>query len=153
MMAGLLVLAIACFVFWLVFLTLELIRMTPAWVAGFGLVVLHFMLIFVIGLRFVTPYSTSATVVQHTIQLVPRLSEPTLLTAVLVEDNTQVKKGQPLFEFERTVYESKVASLEAQLVAAKQNVQILKANVEAARGAVTKGDRRSRLCRGSNEDL
>jgi hypothetical protein len=55
--------------------------MTPGWVFGFSVVVLRLMLIFVIGLRFVTPLSASATVVQHTIQLIPRLSGPTLVTA------------------------------------------------------------------------
>ena len=138
MMVGLLVVAIACFVFWLVFLKLKLLRMTPGWVFGFSIFVLHLMLIFVIGLRFVTPQSASATMVQHTIQLIPRLSEPTLVTAVLVEDNTEVKKDQPLFQFDRTVYEARVAQLEAELAAAKQNVDILKANVEAARGAVSR---------------
>lgn len=136
MMVGILVLAVAFFVFWLVFLKLKLLRMTPGWVFAFSVFVLHLMLIFLIGLRFVTPGSASAAVVQHTIQLIPRLSGPTLVTAVLVEDNTPVKKGQPLFEFDSTVYESKVASLEAQLAAALQNVQILKANVAAAKGAV-----------------
>jgi multidrug resistance efflux pump len=72
-------------------------------VFGFSVVVLHLFLIFVIGLRFVTPYSVSAKIVQHTIQLIPRLSEPTLVTGVLVEDNTEVKKGQPLFQFDRTI--------------------------------------------------
>src|SRR5271166_665405 len=99
MIVGFLVLAIACFVFWLVFLKLKLLRPTPGWVFGFSVVVLHLFLIFVIGLRFVTPQSANATVVQHTIQLIPRLSEPTLVTAVLVDDNTEVKKGQPLFQF------------------------------------------------------
>ena len=136
MMAGLLILAIACFIFWLVFLKFKWLRMTPGWVFGFSIVVLHLMLIFVIGLRFVTPQSASAKVVQHTIQLIPRLSEPTLVTAVLVEDNTDVKKDQPLFEFDRTIYQAKVASLEAQLAAAKQNVDVLKANAAAAQGKV-----------------
>ncbi len=136
MMVGFLVLAIACFVFWLVFLKLKWLRPTPGWVFGFSVVVLHLMLIFVIGLRFVTPLSASATVVQHTIQLIPRLSGPTLVTAVLVEENTPVKKDQPLFQFDRTVYESKVAQLQSQLAAAKQNVPVLKANVEAAEGKV-----------------
>ncbi len=136
MMAGILVLSVACFVFWLVFLKLKLLRMTPGWVFGFSVVVLHLFLIFVIGLRFVTPQSSSATVVQHTIQLIPRLSEPTLVTAVLVEDNMEVKKGQPLFEFDRTIYTAKVAALQAQLAAAKQNVGVLEANVEGARAAV-----------------
>ncbi len=136
MMVGFLVLAIACFIFWLVFLKLKWLRPTPGWVFGFSVVVLHLMLIFVIGLRFVTPLSASATVVQHTIQLIPRLSGPTLVTAVLVEENTPVKKDQPLFQFDRTVYESKVAQLQSQLAAAKQNVPVLKANVEAAEGKV-----------------
>ena len=138
MMLGFLVLAIACFVFWLVFLKLKLVRPTPGWVFGFSVVVLHLFLIFVIGLRFVTPQSANATVVQHTIQLIPRLSEPTLVTAVLVDDNTEVKKGQPLFQFERTIYEARVVQLEAELAAAKDSVEILKANVEAAKGAVAR---------------
>jgi len=137
-MIGFLVVAIACFVFWLVFLKLRLLRPTPGWVFGFGVVVLHLFLIFVIGLRFVTPQSANATIVQHTIQLIPRLSEPTLVTAVLVDDNTEVKKGQSLFQFDRTIYEGRVAQLEAELAAAKENVEILKANVETAKGAVAK---------------
>ena len=56
------------------------------------------MLIFLIGLRFVTPASTDAKVVQYTIQLVPRLPEPTLVTAVLVEEGAHVRKGQTLFQ-------------------------------------------------------
>jgi len=37
--------------------------------------------------------------------LTPRLSEPTLVTAVLVEPDVPVKKGQPLFQFDRRPYE------------------------------------------------
>ncbi|HXZ17700.1 MAG TPA: efflux RND transporter periplasmic adaptor subunit [Roseiarcus sp.] len=134
MMVGILVVALACFVFWLVFLKLKWLRPTPGWVFGFSVFVVHLMLIFVIGLRFVTPQSANASIVQHTIQLIPRLSEPTLVTAVLVEDNTEVKRDQPLFQFDRTVYQSKAASLEAQLASAKQNVEILRANVASAEG-------------------
>ena len=93
---------------------------------------LHLLLIFVIGLRFVTPNSTNATVVQRTIQLIPRLPEPTLVTAVLVEDNVPVKKDQPLFQFDRRPYEYKVAQIQAQLAEAKQNVKVLKTEVEVA---------------------
>src|SRR4029078_4618976 len=89
-------------------------------------------LIFLIGLRFVTPTSANATVVQHTIQLIPRLPEPTLVTELLVEKNIRVKKGQPLFQFDRRPYEYKVAQLEAQLAEAKQNVLVLQSNVAAA---------------------
>src|SRR4249920_2370737 len=83
----------------------KLIRLTPGWGIIFGFFVIHLMLVFLIGLRFVTPYSTNATVVQRTIQLIPRLPEPTLVTDVLVEEGAPVKKGQPIFQFDRRPYE------------------------------------------------
>jgi multidrug resistance efflux pump len=138
MMIGILIVAIACLIFWLVFLKLKLLRMTPGWVFGFSVFVVHLLLVFVIGLRFVTPLSANATLVQHTIQLIPRLPEPTLVTAVLVENDVPVKKGQPLFQFDRRPYEYKVAQLEAQLAEAKQNVLVLKANVEIAKQKVAR---------------
>ena len=68
----------------------------------------------------------------------PRLSEPTLVTAVLVEPNVPVKKGQPLFQFDRRPYEYKVRQLEAQLAEAKQDVLVLKADIEVAAEKVVK---------------
>ena len=108
MIAALLVLSVACGIFGLVFFRFKLIRLTPGWGIVFAFFVIHLMLVFLIGLRFVTPYSTNAVVVQRTIQLVPRLPEPTLVTAVLVEENVPVKMGQPLFQFDRRPYEYKV---------------------------------------------
>jgi Multidrug resistance efflux pump len=93
------------------------------------LFVVHVFLIFFIGLRFVTPTSNNAKVVQHTIQLVPRLTEPTSVTEVLVEENQHVHKGQPLFRFDRRPYQYKVNQLEAKLAEAKQNVLVLQADV------------------------
>jgi multidrug resistance efflux pump len=138
MTVGILVLILCFVVFWLVFFKFKLLRLTPGWGFVFSVFALHLLLIFVIGLRFVTPNSTNATVVQHTIQLIPRLPEPTLVTAVLVEENMPVKKGQPLFQFDRRPYEYKVQQLDAALADAKQNVLILKADVEVATQAVAR---------------
>jgi multidrug resistance efflux pump len=132
MTAAILVIIVACAVFWLVFLKLKLLRLTPGWTIVFAFFVLHLFLVFLIGLRFVTPNSANATVVQRTIQLIPRLPEPTLVTEVLVEENVPVKKDQPLFQFDRRPYEYKVEQVEAQLAEAKQNVLILEADVEVA---------------------
>ena len=117
---------------WLVFFKFKWLKFSVAWAIVSAFIVVHVLLIFLIGLRFMTPASNNAKVVQHTIQLVPRLSEPTLVTAVLVGQNQPVKKGQPLFQFDRRPYEYKVQQLEAQLAQAKQNVQILKADIEVA---------------------
>ena len=132
MTAALLAITVASAIFWLIFFKLKLLRLTPGWGLIFGFFVIHLLLVFVIGLRFVTPDSANATVVQRTIQLVPRLPEPTLVTAVLVEDNVPVKKNQPLFQFDRRPYEYKVAQISAQLAEAKQNVAVLKADVDIA---------------------
>ena len=129
MMVAFLVLAFASLVFWLVFFRFRLIRLTPGWGVIFGFFVVHLLLVFVIGLRFVTPNSANATVIQRTIQLVPRLPEPTLVEDVLVEGDAPVKKGQPLFQFDRRPYQYKVDQISAQLAAAKQNVNVLKAPI------------------------
>jgi multidrug resistance efflux pump len=117
---------------WLVFFKFKWLKFSVAWALVSAFFILHVLLIFLIGLRFMTPASNNAKVVQHTIQLVPRLTEPTLVTAVLVEPDQPVKKGQPLFQFDRRPYEYKVQQLEAQLAQAKQNVHILKADIEVA---------------------
>jgi multidrug resistance efflux pump len=100
MVAGLLILAIFTFVFWLVFFKFRLLKLSPAWGVVSSLFGLHVLLIFVVGLRFVTPYSTDARVIQHTIQVIPRLPESTLVTAVLVAPDIPVKKGEPLFQLD-----------------------------------------------------
>jgi multidrug resistance efflux pump len=89
-----------------------------------------------IGLRFVAPYAAEAKVIQHTIQLIPRLPEPTLVTGVLVQTNVPVGKGQPLFEFDRRLYEYRVQQLEAGVAAAKQVVRELKASLDMANADV-----------------
>ncbi len=123
---------------WLVFFKLRWLEWSIPWAFFSSFFVIHALLIFMIGLRFVTPYSGNAKVVQHTIQLVPRLNEPTLVTEVLVEPNVPVKRGQPLFQFDRRPYEYQVRRLEAQLAEAKQNVLVLASDEQVARENVTK---------------
>jgi multidrug resistance efflux pump len=123
---------------WLVFFKFKWAQFSIAWGVVSVFVGLHLLIIFMIGLRFVTPFSMEAKMIQHTIQLTPRLSEPTLVTAVLVEQNVHVKKGTPLFQFDRRSYEYKVKQLQAQLAAAKQNVLVLKADIQVAAEKIVK---------------
>ena len=118
------------FVVWLVFFKFRWLKFTIAWGFFSTFFVLHLGIIFLLGLRYVAPYATEAKMIQHTIQLVPRLPEPTLVTAVLVEPNVHVRKGQPLFQFDRRPYEYKVEQLEAQLAKAKQDVLVLRADTQ-----------------------
>lgn len=138
MIAALLITAGFVVVFWLVFFRFKLIRLSIAWCVVSSLFLLHLLLVFLVGIRFVAPYSTDVTVIQHTIQLLPRLPDPTLVTAILVQPNVPVKKGQPLFQFDRRPYEYKVRQLEAELARARQDVLVLKAELEASQAKVVK---------------
>jgi len=156
---ALLALSVFILAFWLIFFKLKLIQFSIAWGVVSFLMIAHVLLVFLIGLRFMTPYSTDVRVIQHTIQLIPRLPEPTLVTAVLVEPDVTVQKGQPLFQFDRRPYEYKVRQLEAdfnaarekvascaskikrrqaELVAANQDVLMLKENEQATDAKVQK---------------
>ena len=136
MVAGLLILAIFLFVFWMVFFKLKLLKLSPAWGVVFSLVFVHVLLIFLIGLRFVTPYSTDARVIQHTIQLIPRLPEPTLVTAVLVAPDVPVKQGELLFQLDRRPYEYQVVQLQAQIKAALATVVVCEAKVKQQQAGI-----------------
>ena len=118
------------FVVWLVFFKFKWMKFNIAWGVVSVSVGLHLLLIFLLGLRYVAPYATEARLIQHTIQLVPRLPEPTLVTAVLVEANTPVRKGQPLFLFDRRPYQYKVNQLEASLAKARQDVLVMKNDIQ-----------------------
>src|SRR5215469_10766659 len=132
-----LVLLLGCFLaVWLVFFRWRWLKFNMGWAVVVTFFILHVLLIFLIGIRFVTPYTDDAVVVQHTIQIVPRLTEPSRVESVLVEPGVPVKKGQPLFQFDPEIYEDNVNQLEAQLAAAKQNVLVLKSDVEVANATV-----------------
>jgi multidrug resistance efflux pump len=137
MIAGLAITAVFAGLIWLVFFGLRLLRFTIGWGILCGFFGLHLLLIFLIGMRFSAPASVDATIVQPTIQLTPRLTEPTLVAAVLVEEGAQVRRGQPLFRFDDTIYAAKVRSLEAQLAAAQQTVRVLQVDVAIANDSLT----------------
>jgi len=130
MMLGFVLLFLSGMVVWLVFFKFRWLKFSIPWAIFSSMAIVHLLIIFLIGLRFMTPLATEAKLIQHTIQLTPRLPEPTLVTAVLVQPNVPVKKGQPLFQFDRRSYEFKVRQLEAQLAKAKQDVLVLKADTQ-----------------------
>ncbi len=117
---------------WLFFFKFKVRKFTPAWGVCTVFIGGHVALFFFILLRFNQPYSIDATIIRRTIQLVPRLPEPTLLTEVLVKPNVPVKKGDPLFRFDDRLYTYQVNELKASLAAAEQNVKVLQVDIEAA---------------------
>jgi multidrug resistance efflux pump len=121
-------------VVYLVFVKFKWLKFSIVWGIVSFWIGFHLLLVFVIGMRFYAPYTYDAHIIRNTIQIVPRLEGPTILKEVLVEPNVPVKKGQPLYKFDRTTYDEKLKSARAQLAAAEQNIAIMQADVEAATG-------------------
>src|SRR5208282_5047123 len=130
---------------YLVFFKFKWLKFSAAWGIISFFFAVHIFLIFIIGLRFVTPYSTNLKVIQHTIQLVPRLPEPTLVTAVLVKPDVPVKKGQPLFQFDRRPYEYQVQQVESQLEAASASAESAKYKVEQLKSGLAAANQDVRM--------
>lgn len=122
---------------WLVFFRFKWLKFSIVWGVVSFWVGFHLLLIFMIGMRFYAPFTIDAHLVRNTIQIVPRLEGPTLLTEVLVEPNQPIKKGAPLYKFDTSVYEQKVREAQAQLAAAEQNLEIMDADIEAAQDQLT----------------
>lgn len=121
---------------WTVFFKFKWLRLTPTWGVFSGFFLLHLVLVPLVGMRFFSPISTDLRVVRHTVQLVPRLPEPTLVESILVEQNQPVEKGTPLFVFDRRLYQYQLDQAKAALAAAKQNVRILQADVAVEAASV-----------------
>lgn len=119
-------------VVYLVFVKFKWLKFSIVWGIISFWIGFHVLLVFVIGMRFYAPYTIDAHIVRNTIQIVPRLEGPTLLTEVLVEPNVPVKKGQPLYKFDTTIYDQNLKSARAQLAAAEQNIAIMQADADAA---------------------
>jgi len=140
MIAALTIMVLEGFLIWFVFFKKHWLKFGYGWglVSVYG--GLHVLLVFMVGMRLGQPYSTDARIVRNTVQIIPRLPEPTLLEEVLVDSNQQVKKGDPLFRFDRRLYEYQVKRAEAELARATQQVQILKTNVAATEEALAKAE-------------
>ncbi|WP_170569680.1 HlyD family secretion protein [Ruegeria atlantica] len=125
---------------WFIFFKMQWLKFNIAWGIVSFWVGAHLLLIFLVALRFFQPFSIDSHVVRSTIQIVPRLTQPTVLTEVLVEPNTEVKKGDALYRFEDTVFALEVEEAKAQLVAAQQNAKILEQDVIVAFEAVERAN-------------
>jgi multidrug resistance efflux pump len=138
MIVALTVLALEGFLIWFIFFKKHWLKFGYGWglVSVYG--GLHVLLVFLLGMRYGQPYSTDAVIVRHTVQITPRLPEPTLLEEVLIEPNQPVKKGDPLFRFDSRLYEYRVREAEAALAQATQNVEIMRASLAAAEQGLAK---------------
>jgi len=127
-------------VVWLIFFQFKWLKFNIVWGIVSFWVGAHLLLIFLVALRFFQPYSVDSHVVRSTIQIVPKLTQPTILTEVLVTPNEPVKKGDPLYRFDDTIFKLKYESAQAQLTQAEQNAKILDQDVIAAQQAVERAN-------------
>ncbi len=132
MTVALLILAFYALFVWLVFYRFRWLKFNIAWGVVSFWVGFHVLFLLVVFLRFYTPYTIDGHVIRQTIQIAPRLPHPTLLQDVYVSQNQQVKKGDRLYQFDRTLYAAELAEAQANLAGARQNALILEEDVVLA---------------------
>jgi len=122
---------------YIVFFRYRVLKFNIVWGVVSFWIGFHLILIFVIGMRFFTPYSIDAHVIRQTIQLSSGLPQPTEIVEVLVTPNTPVKRGDALYRLDDTLYRLKVQEQKAQLAEAQQNALILDEDVLIAQDQIT----------------
>lgn len=83
-----------------------------------------------------TPYTKDLMVQSYVVPIAPMWGGQ--VTEVFVENDQQVKKGAPLYQMDRTIFQSKVDGLEAALAGAGTDVGELTQQLAAARARVAK---------------
>jgi len=136
MMIALLVLVFYALIMWLVFYKYRLLKFNIAWGVVTFWVGFHVLFLLVVFLRFYTPFSIDGHVIRQTVQIAPRLPHPTLLEDVFVAQNEKVKKGDKLYQFDKTLYAAQLAEAQANLESARQNALILQENIDLAQDSL-----------------
>ena len=118
---------------WLVFSKFKLIRLT--WSSGIvaalaGIVILA---VFMAMLNYLTP-NGRVVVVSRVVEVTPNVSGEVI--AIPVKPNVPVKADAVLFEIDPTPFRYKVRQLEAALIAAQHQAEVLKANYDQANANV-----------------
>ena len=114
---------------WLVFSKFKLVRW--GWLSGtVSILIGAFILATFLALfNYLTP-SGKVTVTGRVVEVTPNVTGQ--IVAIPVKPNVPVKAGDILFQIDPAPYQFKVAQLQASLVAARQQSQILKSNYEQA---------------------
>jgi multidrug resistance efflux pump len=114
---------------WLVFSKFKLVRW--GWLSGtVSIAVGMFLLaVFLALFNYLTP-SGRVTVTGRVVEVTPNVTGQ--IVAIPVKPNVPVKANDVLFQIDPAPFQYKVTQLQASLVAAKQQVEILKSNYEQA---------------------
>ncbi|QDT02468.1 Inner membrane protein YiaV precursor [Rubripirellula lacrimiformis] len=123
---------IYCFGLWLVFAKLKLLRLSLpiAIVAG------SIGPALIVALLFYHPRTTNVVVIQQVVPLTPQLTRAGRVTKVAVQPNVPIRKGDVLFEVDRTPYENTVARLTDSVNEAEGGVKVAQSAVQVAAASI-----------------
>jgi multidrug resistance efflux pump len=119
---------------WVIFSRFKLVRW--GWLSGTvsALVGVFILATFLAFFNYLTP-SGRVTVTGRVVEVTPNVTGQ--IVAIPVKTNVPVKANDVLFQIEPAPFQYKVSQLQASLAAAKQQVEILKANYEQATANVS----------------
>ena len=127
---------------WVIFLRFKLVRW--GWLSGTVSVLVGVFILatFLALFNYLTP-SGRVTVTGRVVEVTPNVTGQ--IIAIPVKPNVRLKANDVLFQIEPAPFQYKVSQLQASLAAAKQQVEILKANYEQATANAIRGEGPRRL--------
>lgn len=121
-----------CFVMWLVFAKLRLIRLSLSLAIVAGSVGPMLLVALLFCAQYFHPLSSSARVFKKTIPVIAQLNQRGQVVEVVVQPNEPVKKGDVLFRVDTAPYENTVAQLTSAVESAQQGREVAESSVDLA---------------------
>lgn len=130
---------------WLVYFKFKWLKFDAKNKVAVGVLGVLFVFGLLMVVNFLHPMTLDARVMQHIVEIAPRVPAPARVVEVPVAPNKPLKKGDVLFRLDARPYEYEVQRSTAAVAAAEQSVPQLKAQLAAAEAAVERIDAERKL--------
>lgn len=121
-----------CFVLWLIFAKLRLLKFSLPIAIITGSLGPFLIIAWLFCAQYYHPLSTDVRAFQQFVPIIPQLTQAGRVTRVAVEPNKPLKKGDLLFEIDPVPYQNQVDRLTSAVSQAQQAVDLAKSSVNVA---------------------
>lgn len=125
-----------CFVLWLIFAKLKLLKFSLPIAIICGAVGPVGILTLLFCAQYYHPMASEVRVFQKIVPIVPQMTQAGRVTKVAIEPNSPIAEGEVLFEVDRVPYENRIQQLTAAVDEAMQSVKVAEASVDVAAAAL-----------------
>ncbi len=118
-----------CFVLWLVFAKLRLLKLTLPIAILAASIGPSLIVALLFCAQYFHPYTEALIALQDVDPVIPQMTQPGRVTEVLIKPNTPIKAGDVLFKVDQVPYQNTVSQIESSLAQAQQGIAVAESTV------------------------